>query len=146
MLISLYLVKYLLKHFYPLEVMHWKNLVCLCRRTVSLLYIIFNAIHCISGMNNICKFQDNWRIFTRVFIHRQTNRMNKHFSSLLKNVKKWAKFVFDCTKHLELNLIETYNSLTPHVHFVQSHFDKYTQQLHLQKKITSHTLRDITIR
>ena len=46
--------------------MYQKTFVCLCRRTVNLMYAIFNLVHAISDMSNIFKFQNVWRIFTRV--------------------------------------------------------------------------------
>ena len=46
--------------------MYQKTSVCLCRRTVNPTYTIFNTVHAVSDMSNIFKFQDIWRIFTRV--------------------------------------------------------------------------------
>ena len=72
--------------------------MCLCRQTISRIYTIFNTVHAMSDMNNIYQFQDIWRIFTRVRARtgrrtdgqtgRQTNRMHKHFWTLLESVKK----------------------------------------------------------
>ena len=77
--------------------MYQKTFVCLCRRTVNPINTIFNTVHVILDMNNIFKFQNIWRIFTRVRACadgqtdrrtiRQTNRMHKHFSTLLESVK-----------------------------------------------------------
>ena len=73
--------------------MYQKTFVCLCRRTVNPTYTIFNTVHAISDMSNIFKFQNIWRIFTRVRARtdgqtdRQTNRMHKHFSTLFESVK-----------------------------------------------------------
>ena len=46
--------------------MYWKTFVCLCRQTMSRIYIFFNTVHSMSDMNNIYQFQNIWRIFTRV--------------------------------------------------------------------------------
>ena len=70
--------------------MYRKTFVCLCRQTICRIHTIFNTVHAMSDMNNIYQFHDIWRIFTRVRARtdRQTNRMHKHFSTLLESVKK----------------------------------------------------------
>ena len=97
-LISLYLMQYKyvttnFTNFVPspwLAVMYRKNFVCLCRQTISRMFNVFNEVHAMSDMNNIYQFQDIWKIFTRVRARsdRQTNRMHKHFSTLLESVSK----------------------------------------------------------
>ena len=77
--------------------MYRKTFVCLCRQTISRIYTIFNTVHAMSDINNIYQFQNIWRILTRVRAwtygqtDRQTNRMHKHFSTLLESVKNKNK-------------------------------------------------------
>ena len=47
-------------------VMYRKTSVCLCRQTIGLMYTIFNTVCAMSDMNNICQFQDIWRVFMSV--------------------------------------------------------------------------------
>ena len=69
--------------------MYRKTFVCLCRQIVSRIYTIFNPVYAMSDINNLYKFQDISRIFTKVraWTDRQTNRMHKHFLTLLERVK-----------------------------------------------------------
>ena len=80
------------------------SVVCLCRQTISRMYTIFNTVCAMSYMNNIINFktfEDYLRELERGQTDRQTecinifqlywkvltNRMHKHFSTLLESVK-----------------------------------------------------------
>ena len=43
-----------------------KTFVCLCIFTINRIDAFFNAVHVISDMNNLYKFEDIWKIITRV--------------------------------------------------------------------------------
>ena len=58
-------VKFRFKHFPPIGPNVSKNF-CVSLYINGLMYIIFNTVHAISDMSNICKFQDMCRIFMGV--------------------------------------------------------------------------------
>ena len=71
-------VKICFKNFSPIS-RNRKNFVSLCRWTFRPMFSIFNAVHSISNMNNIYKFQDVGSIFTRVMgeqTYKQTKCLN----------------------------------------------------------------------
>ena len=71
------------------------NILCVSvnKHLVPYIYYFQYSVHSTSNMNSKYKFKNIWRIFTTVRAcidgptDRQTNRMHKHFSFLLENVK-----------------------------------------------------------
>ena len=70
--------------------MHRISYVCACALTISPSYTIFNKKQSTVSLNNIHQFKHILRIFvrTKACRDRQTNRMHKHLSTVLKSVKK----------------------------------------------------------
>ena len=69
--------------------MYRKIFVCLCRQTISRIHTIFNPVHTTPDMNNICKFQDIRRMFTKARAYTDTQKeITNPFSTLLQNIKK----------------------------------------------------------
>ena len=122
-------VKILFKSFPPIGRNVSENFVCLCRRMVNPIYTIFNTVHTILDMSNIFKFQNIWRIFTRIRactdgqtdrqVDRQTDRqtecinnfqlcwnvLKKELLSSNKQNKKWETLRLDASLYVILNAL-----------------------------------------
>ena len=62
-------LKYVLKNFSPWALKNQKTFMYLCRQTLNPIHTIFSTVNSISDMNNICKFHEVWRIFTRIKVY-----------------------------------------------------------------------------
>ena len=70
--------------------MYRKTYICLCKRTLNPIDVIFNTVNSILDMNSMHKFKDfeeYLRQLEPAQMDGQTNRMYKHFSILLKSIK-----------------------------------------------------------
>ena len=103
------ILKYTFKKFPSLTAMCENSFVCLCSRTISSIYTIFNTTYSIVNLNNIYQFEDIQRVFTRTRAHAerqadsQTDRQTSNKSNALKilavitsNRNEYVALFVDC--------------------------------------------------